>query len=393
MPWLLRMTLVVSGLMAVSHFYLGWRLTKAVSYNFKESLLKWFPALLLVSFYMLPLTGLSTFWVYGHVDMMQVPKWITYWFWFGLVFSYQLLTWVILFDVAKIIAGKFGRWREQKINTFHFRALLIAGLLVFIFSGVKLYLNTTQVQVDEIDLAIKDLPESLDGLKIVHITDIQGDRYTGAEEIVNYVNRVNELDVDLIIFTGDLISYGTDYIEMAAREFSKVKSTYGTFAVVGDHDFWAGLEHVEPALEDRGIPLLRDENEIISIKQDSLLLTGITQVYSKRANPQEVDSLTKVNPGLSFKILASHQTSDILIDEAQENDYRLFLTGHTHGGQIRVPFMFMAFSASDMETEYVNGPYWLEDLLINVNNGLGFTLGPVRYNAPPNISVINLKAK
>ena len=387
------MTLVVSGVMALSHFYLGWRLTKAVSSNFKASLIKWVPLFLLLSFYLLPITGLTTFWVDGQVDMMQVPKWMSYWFWFGLVFSYQLVTWVILFDVAKLIANAFGSWKKEKVNDLAAKAILTALVIVFIFSGIKLYLDTTKVQVEESELSVNELPESLDGLKIVHITDIQGDRYTGPEEIANYISKVNEQNADLVIFTGDLISYGTDYIEMAAKEFSKVESRYGTYAVVGDHDFWAGLSHVEPALENRDIALLQDENEVIAINEDSLLLTGITQVYSKRADPKEVDSLTAANSGLPFKMLASHQTSNVLVDESRENNYQLFLAGHTHGGQIRVPFMFMTFSASDLETEYVRGQYRLQDLLINVNNGLGFTLGPVRYNAQPNISVITLKAK
>ena len=387
------MTLVVSGIMAISHFYLGWRLTKAASNRSNGSLFKWLPVLLLLSFYTLPLTGLITYLVHGHVEMMQIPKWITYWFWFGLVFSYQLVTWVIIFDLVKLIASLSQRWSKEKVNTFHSRTILITGLLVFIYSGIKLHNNTTQVQVDEVELTIENLPKSMDGLKIAHISDIQGDRYTGAEEIANYVNRINELDTDLVIFTGDLISYGTEYIEMSAVEFSKVKAKYGTYAVVGDHDFWAGLDNVEPALESRGIPLLRDENKIINIEEDSLLLTGITQVYSKRANPAMVDSLTAARESVPFKVLGSHQTSNVLISKARENDYQLFLSGHTHGGQIRVPFMFMTFSASDLETEYVSGQYRLDDLLINVNNGLGFTLGPVRYNAPPNISVVKLKAK
>jgi predicted MPP superfamily phosphohydrolase len=95
--------------------------------------------------------------------------------------------------------------------------------------------------------------------------------------------------------------------------------------------------------------------------------------------------------GQSLKILASHQIPEGLIGNALEHSYDLVLAGHTHGGQIRVPFMGMTFSAAARETDFISGVYWVDDLLINVNNGLGYTLAPIRYNAPAAVSVITLK--
>ncbi|NIT58682.1 MAG: hypothetical protein GWN00_21380, partial [Aliifodinibius sp.] len=112
---------------------------------------------------------------------------------------------------------------------------------------------------------IENLPQPLEGLQIVHITDIQGDEYTGNKEIRNYIKYVNNQNPDLIIFTGDLISYGTDFIDMSAQELGKAKSTYGTIAVVGDHDYWAGLDNIEPALNNQNIPLIQDKNHTIQI--------------------------------------------------------------------------------------------------------------------------------
>ncbi len=91
-----------------------------------------------------------------------------------------------------------------------------------------------------------------------------------------------------------------------------------------------------------------------------------------------------------MRILASHQATGKVIDQAQKAGYNLLLAGHTHGGQLRVPFMFMTFSAAEMDTPYLSGLYRFDNLLMNVDHGLGFTLAPVRYNAPPTISVIDL---
>lgn len=385
------MTLLVSGFMVIAHLYLGWRLTKSAGFIFKRSRIRWLPVLMLLTFYSLPLTGVTLYSVQGHLDLLEIPKPITYWFWFGLVFSYQLVTWVVVLDIVKAGLHLWGNRDSGYINTLYARMVFLAVAVVFIFCGVKMYMNTTYIQNETIELEVENLPEAMQGLRIVHISDIQGDQYTGREEIQRYIEKVNTLEPDVVIFTGDLISYGTEFIEMSAEAFSKVEAANGTYAVVGDHDYWAGLTNVEPALESRGIPLLRDENRTIDIGGSKLLLTGITQVYSKRAEAAKVKELTSDTTQAVLRIMAAHQISDLLLNEAKDHNYRLLLAGHTHGGQVRVPLFGMTFSASERETEFVSGTYHRDNLLINVNNGLGFTLAPVRYNAPPTISVIELK--
>lgn len=387
------MTLLVSGIMLISHLYLGWRLTVATPKNRRRKWIRWLPVLLLLSFYTLPVTGYIAANFYGDIDVFDLPKPITYWFWFGLIFSFQLATWLLLLDAFKIGAHWFSSWPATKINLYFRRTVGMLGIVVFLFTGIKMYADTTNIQVEEEIIEMDDLPNAFHNFKIIHISDVQGDQYTGAERIARYVEKVNSQDADIVIFTGDLVTNGTDYLEMAAGEMAKVESRLGTYAVVGDHDYWAGLSEVEPALENQGIELLRDENTIIPAGSDSLLLTGVIEVYSQSAEKQVVDSLTAQGESEElFKIMASHQVSDLVIGKAQEYNYPILLAGHTHGGQVRVPFLGMQFSAADRETKYVSGSYWAEELFVNVNNGLGFTLAPVRYNAPPKISVITLRA-
>lgn len=385
------MTLLVSGIMAIAHLYLAWRLTQSARFTSKQTLVRWLPAIVLLTFYCLPVTGLITYGIQGRLDLLEIPKPVTYWFWFGFAASYQLLTWIIILDVLNAGFHFLSRMERPKINRIYGKAVWITVTAVLVFSGVKMYLNTTQIDTHTVTLNIEKLPEELRDLRIVHISDIQGDQYTGREAIEAYVEEVNAQQPDLVIFTGDLISYGTEFIEMSAEEFSKVRATYGTYAVVGDHDYWADLANVEPALESRGIPLLRDENRVLEVGNSKILLTGITQVYSKRAESEKVRELTSERVNASIKILAAHQVSDHILKEAVESKYHLYLAGHTHGGQVRVPLFGMTFSASEMETEYVSGTYRRDNILLNINNGLGFTLAPVRYNAPPAITVIELK--
>lgn len=349
------------------------------------------PALML-SFYVFPVSGLVDFYATGGIDVLKYPKPLTYWFWFGLVFVYQLATWIIIADLLKF-ATRFFSWDTNRIARYHSRAALALFLVVFIYCGWKVYHDTTAIKTDNVTISVEGLPDSLDGFKLVHITDIQGDEYTGQQEIARYIQQLNRQQPDLVVFTGDLISYGTDFIKMSAQELGKVQARLGTVAVVGDHDYWAGVEYVKEALNKQDIPLLREENHTLKADSSNILLTGVTEVYSKHSDPAVVDSLTSSSRDAALKIFASHQVKDHLITSARQNNYDLMLAGHTHGGQLYVPFMGMGFSASERETEYVSGLYREEGIPINVNNGLGFTLAPIRYNAPPNISVITLKAK
>lgn len=345
---------------------------------------------LLLSFYLLPISTFVLYLLEGDVNLLEFYQPITYWFWFGFAFTFQLLSWVIVYDTFKAFSHWKFREKTSSINQGYGWTVVITACSMIVFTGNKMVRDTNAINTEYVSVPVPDLPESIEGLRIVHISDIQGDEYTGAKQISRYVNAINELQPDLVIFTGDLVSYGTDFIEMSAREFGKVQATHGTYAVVGDHDYWAGLSHVEPALEKHKIPLLRDENQIINVRGERILLTGITEVYSKRAEPEAVAKLASDTAKVTLRLMASHQVSDLLVTRAQQNNYALLMAGHTHGGQVRVPFFGKTYSASDLETPFISGQYKEGDLFINVNEGLGFTLAPVRYNVPPSITFIEL---
>lgn len=346
--------------------------------------------LLLGSFYLFPIGATIDFWITGHIDVLKFSQPLTYWFWFGLVFVFQLTTWVLILDVLKMVLRLIMQ-NKKLIDDWHPRIGLLLFALVFLFVGWKTYHDSNHIITKHVALPVEKLPPALQDFKIIHISDLQGDEYTSQKEIADYIRKVNALQPDLIIFTGDLISYGTDFIQASAEAFGRARATYGTFAVVGDHDYWAGLEHIRKALAEEHIPLLRNQNRLIQVADGaSVLITGFTQVYSKQVSAEKVDSLTRAQQA-SLKIIASHQVADHLISSARQQGYDMLLAGHTHGGQIRVPFMGMTFSAAEQETKYISGLYWKGELPIYVNNGLGFTLGPIRYNAPPEITVITLR--
>ncbi|MDZ7689972.1 MAG: metallophosphoesterase [Balneolaceae bacterium] len=264
MPWLLKMTLFAAAIKAVVDLYLGWRIIRAVDFLGSSMFGNWSWAVVFffVVFYLLPLSGLLQYLFGVNVDILTYPKPLLYLFWFGFAFSFQVLLWVVLLDVFKLLANATGVNAPQ-LEQLYGVLVLGVSLIVFCYTAYKMYADTNHITTEQVTLVEQKLPAVLDGFKIVHITDIQADRYTGASKIERYIQQVNQQNPDLVVVTGDLISYGTDYVDMAAEELARIQAPYGTYFVIGDHDYWAGSEHIKKALVEQGINVLEAKNEYL----------------------------------------------------------------------------------------------------------------------------------
>ncbi|HET6527890.1 MAG TPA: hypothetical protein VFG39_03990, partial [Balneolaceae bacterium] len=169
MPWLLSMTLVVSVIMAPAVLYLIWRYFQSAKIVFDQKWVRKIIPILLLSFYVFPICGLLDFFISGSVDVLKYFKPIVYWFWFGLVFTFQLATWVIIADIIKIIAGFFTEQRQALVRMYA-RAMLILLPVLLVFTAWKTYHQTTSIVIDNIELSVEGLPSALENFKIVHIS-------------------------------------------------------------------------------------------------------------------------------------------------------------------------------------------------------------------------------
>lgn len=395
MPWPLRMMLYASILLVLFLTYFSFRYFRSLSIIEVQSLwmYKSFFGILVFLFIAFPLAGLLQFNLQGTFSVDDYPHFMIYLFWFGFVFSGVMMNWLILHDILLPVFTKFSSIDTDYLKLRFAQAFLTLATLTLVFTAAKMVWDTNRMTVEHIsyDLTGKTGSQLQKPLKVVHISDIHADVFTSAEKIDRYIQLVNEANPDLVIFTGDLITEGIGHVQEGADALQKVKARHGVYAVIGDHDYWAGPDHIVDALEQRGIRVLENETVQIEHAGTPISIAGVTEIYSYNLERNQLRGLINTTPDDGIKIVSSHQASDRLIEFSQESGTDLLLAGHTHGGQVRIPVFFYPFTAVRSETPYVNGHWTLGNMLLNINSGLGFTLSPVRYNAPAQVSVITVR--
>jgi len=390
MPWSLRMITYASVISLLLFIYFTYRYVKSVkrSENLPQQPMYMLLFAAVVLFYGYPFSGWISYLFTNTFERTEHPPLLIYSFWFGLIYLGVMLNWLILHDLLLPIVKKVSKNKFHNLNRTFAKAFLSIAVLTLLYTAARLAWDTNRITTEEITYSLAQ--EHLSPLTIVHIADLHADAYTGEEKMEKYVSRVNDLEPDLVLFGGDLITSGTDYIEAGALALGNIDATYGTFAVLGDHDYWTDADLISETLMEYGVEMLRNENRWIDHNGKQIKLSGITEIYSSKILADDLQVLLTESRGESLSLLLSHQASDRLVEASLLNGVDHVYGAHTHGGQLRIPVFFYPATAVREETQYVNGNWLLDEMLLNVNSGLGFTLSPVRYNAPAQVTVIRV---
>lgn len=280
----------------------------------------------------------------------------------------------------------------QKTVLTRRRFLTLAGTAAL---GVPLYaaeISRHELRIEHVQIHLPRLPEVFDGLRIVQISDLHYANFTEPFFIRHVVNKANELKADVVLFTGDYISAGMwryEEIVRFANSCTEILSHITCpirYAVLGNHDYFVNRWMVTDALKTHNIPVLTNRYEPLerdgkrlwfagtgdAIKHDILLDKAVPP--ASRMNDEPV-------------ILLSHEPDSF--DEVARYNVDLMLSGHTHGGQIRLPFLPAMF-LPEMGTKYVEGLFRLGSTQLYVNRGIGAVGLPFRFNCPPEITVLTL---
>jgi len=275
--------------------------------------------------------------------------------------------------------------RRRALNTAG--NLLIAGPLVAI--GYGTLVQRTDFRVREIDVPLPGLPGELDGLRLLHLSDIHLSAFLSEAELARAIGAAIELRPNLAVVTGDLITTEGDPLDACIRQLARIRADAGVFGCLGNHERFARAEnYTARAAAAAGIPFLRGGAIQLRFGGSILNLAGVDyqQVGSRAAYLRGAARL--IVPG-ACNILLSHNPDVFPVAAGQ--GWNLVLAGHTHGGQVNLEIFDRSVNPARFFTPYVYGLFRSGPAAAYVTRGIG-TLGiPARIGAPPEIAVLRLR--
>ncbi len=301
------------------------------------------------------------------------------------------------------LAASAGRWWIQpSIEPLAGAGPLLAtggGLALALGFGSMLWgylIGQHRVEVERLDLPIRKLPAALCGLRIAHISDLHIGRQLRAPLLQQLVARVNAVEADLIVITGDTFDFDPRFIEEGCRELATLEARLGVFAILGNHDVYTGAEAVASGLAElTSIDLLRDEWRAVECAGGRLYLVGVEdtgQGWTERdAESQALERLAHEVPKDAPSLLLMHRPS--YFRQAARLGFPVALAGHTHGGQISLPPPAQHHNVSRLISRWTRGLYTDGETQMYVNRGLGVAGPPVRINCTREITLLRLVAR
>jgi uncharacterized protein len=239
--------------------------------------------------------------------------------------------------------------------------------------------------VSETEIFIKDLPDRFEGFRITQLTDIHHSRILAIDEVRRVVSVAQQTKPDLFVLTGDYTTTYRRYIEPCAEALSPLSAPEGVWAVLGNHDHYTDPELTTRALERHHITVLNNQNTVLQKGPDAIQLSGIDDWSWNGANFKKAFEGLKHNRPT---ILLSHQPGVLEFDQTQE--MALILSGHTHGGQIKLPWLGPIARFATKDLTYAQGLFRYGDVQLYVSSGTGVIGLPVRLGVRPEISVLRL---
>ena len=264
---------------------------------------------------------------------------------------------------------------------------LIVILSIFIILGLSFYcLFIEPENLKVTNYTIQD--DRLSGLKVVFASDFHI-KPRHEKQLEKVVTLINKQEADIVLSAGDFVNGHTKKSTMPASDIAKglgkVKSKYGFYTTLGNHDGWYDRKIVAKELEANGIKVLENHNTSIKIDKREIFIAGVEDMMTGEPNVY-----LAIDKAKSPIILLTH-TPDMFPKVPYE--VNLTLAGHTHGGQVRLPIIGSLFTASDYHDKYAKGLIEEDGRKMIVTTGIGTSILPLRFNCPPEIVVIKFEKK
>lgn len=280
-----------------------------------------------------------------------------------------------------------------------FRICILSFIGLF---GIKGFINARNIKFVNLKVGLKYLPDAFNGIKVGQITDIHAGPLVPREFIREGVDMIMSNKPDLIVLTGDFVSGATKFLwtsyggfkqrhyNYCMEELSRLKAPLGIYAVLGNHDFWSGQEvalKIAQGLKGIGVQVLRNEASMIERKGQSLYIIGVDDYWEDSYSLQKA---IKNVPQDACRIVLSHNPDVNENIEGLRERIDFIISGHTHGGQIVIPFIGALYIPSPFGQKYLAGLVRDRERQTYISRGLGLFFVPIRINCPAEVNLLTL---
>lgn len=274
------------------------------------------------------------------------------------------------------------------------RILVIAAILVPLLSLAlwAFLIEPNRLVINEQTIHLANWPSSIDGLRIAAISDIHaGSPFMDEEKLRDIVALTNQTNPDLIVLLGDFMVRDTWHSttiepEVIAEALKGFQSRMGIYAVLGNHDHWYDASRVRAALEKSGIKVLENDVAKLEKNRQTIWLIGLADAWTGR------DDIA----GTSRRVVAEQPVITLThnpdIFPRLPSIFDLTVAGHTHGGQVNLPFLGRRVVPSEFGQRYAAGHILEDGKYLFVTTGIGTSVFPIRFRVPPEIAVLTIKA-
>lgn len=243
------------------------------------------------------------------------------------------------------------------------------------------------LSIESLELEFRRLPPIFDGLKVVQFSDLHLGFHSYESDLKNLMESIMSQSPDVICLTGDIVDNSVEPLAQAVPYLTSLKAPMGKYAILGNHDHWGQPDEVIRMLEASGFVVLQNSNVILRRQESMIAIVGLEDLLRGSPDP---DKALKGIPEGTFSLLLMHEPD--YADTAALYPFDIQLSGHSHGGQVRLPLLG-AVTTPIGSKRYIQGLYQLEstDMKLYVNRGIGVTQLPIRFLCRPELTVFTFK--
>jgi len=245
--------------------------------------------------------------------------------------------------------------------------------------------EANSLSLERVSVELDRLPKKLDGFKIIHISDTHHSPFTSLQHIERTVKIANRLKPDMFVLTGDYVSHEKKYISPVAEVLGRLRSEFGTHACLGNHDHWTDPELVTKRFREAGINVMVNEGFRLEARDASVWLAGVDD---HMVGKTDLPAALRGSYPDELKLLLAH--NPIIFRQAVRYGVDLTFSGHTHGGQVKVRDPQKRLLP---QRKLSSGLHRRKDSQIYITRGIGTVVLPIRYQCPPEISLIELRSR